>query len=56
MEVKKLGRENYAKLQRLWVDSNMESLCDFLMYYNNQDTYPFVKVLLQCRGLLRLIR
>ena len=31
----KSGRENYAKLQRLWVDSNMESLCDFLMYYNN---------------------
>ena len=42
----KLGRENYAKLQRLWVDSNMESLCDFLMYYNNQDTYPFVKAVM----------
>ena len=31
----KLGRENYAKLQCLWVESNMESLRDFLVFYNN---------------------
>ena len=36
----KSGQENYDKLQRLWARSNMESLRDFLVNYNNQEVGP----------------
>jgi hypothetical protein len=36
------GRENYQQLQRVWSELGMETMEDFLIYYNNLDVGPFV--------------
>ena len=39
----KTAEENYAMLQEEWRKHNMKTFRDFLIYYNNLDTYPFVQ-------------
>ena len=39
----KTGQENYKMLQEEWEKHNMKTFQDFLIYYNNLDTYPFVQ-------------
>ena len=37
------GQENYEMLKKIWIDNEMETFKDFLVYYNNLDTLPFVE-------------
>ena len=37
------GSENYSLLQEIWLEKEMETMEDFLVYYNNLDVSPFVK-------------
>ena len=43
----KTGVENYEELQRIWLENDMSTFEDFLMYYNNLDTEPFVIAVLK---------
>ena len=36
------GEQNYAELQRIWLENEMSTFKDFLVYYNNLDVGPFV--------------
>ena len=36
---------DYKKLQRIWKDNGMKTFEDYLIYYNNLDTGPFVVAL-----------
>ena len=36
------GIENYQNLQAIWIEKEMTTFKDFLVYYNNLDTEPFV--------------
>ena len=38
----KTAQENYEMLQSIWIENEMETFEDFLVYYNNLDTKPFV--------------
>ncbi|XP_069106330.1 uncharacterized protein [Argopecten irradians] len=37
----KNGRDKYSELEKLWVDENMSTFKDYLIYYNNLDVQPF---------------
>ena len=37
------GKENYDELCQIWESEKMETFRDFLIYYNNLDTKPFVE-------------
>ena len=39
----KTGAQNYAELQRIWVERGMQTFTEYLEYYVNLDTGPFVK-------------
>ena len=39
----KTGMENYQELQNIWEREKMSTFADFLKYYNNLDTEPFVE-------------
>lgn len=41
------GRENYEKLRAIWEEQNMQTMCDYLMYYNNLDVLPFCKAVMK---------
>ena len=47
------GRQNYAELQRIWDEHDMKTLKDLLIFYNNSDTYPFLKALNRQASLYR---
>ncbi len=36
------GQENYEHLKQIWLELNMTTMKDFLVYYNNLDVGPFV--------------
>ena len=38
-----ISREEYEEAQNVWKEQNMETLADFLIYYNNLDVGPFVE-------------
>ena len=40
-----LSQENYDHCQRVWEEQGMETLEDFLVYYNNKDVTPFLEAL-----------
>ena len=42
-DVPKTGQENYAELLQVWIKKDMHTFRDFLVYYNNLDTEPFVE-------------
>ena len=37
------NRENYAMIQKIWKDNNMETMKNYLEYYNLLDVVPFVE-------------
>ena len=41
----KTGAENYRQLQKIWLEREMQKFSDFLEYYNNLDTGPFILAL-----------
>ena len=43
------GQQNYAKLQDVWQTRDMTSFSDFLEYYANLDTKPFVEAVVKMR-------
>ena len=42
LDVDGKGEENYQRLQEIWKEKEMETMEDFLIYYNNLDVSPFV--------------
>src|SRR5207237_4303665 len=48
-----ISPEDYAKLQVSWVDNKCQTLRDFLEFYNNLDTKPFVLAVDELRGMWR---
>ena len=47
------NQENYAYLQRVWKDQNMQTFADFVRWYNNTDTEPFVEAVVKLQALYR---
>ena len=43
IDVPKTGIENYRDLENIWKEKNMSTFKDFLIYYNNLDTGPFIQ-------------
>jgi hypothetical protein len=42
LDVDGKGKQNYQRLQKIWKEREMETMEDFLIYYNNLDVSPFV--------------
>ncbi len=40
-----ITEEEYAEAQRVWDEENMETFRDYLIFYNNRDTFPAVKAI-----------
>lgn len=45
--------DNYAHLQRVWVQRDMKTCPDFLEWYNNLDTGPFVQGIVAYKKFFR---
>ena len=44
-----ISPEDYSFCQRVWVEKGMQSMRDFLMWYNNGDTKPFLQAIEKMR-------
>ena len=42
---KNITEEQYAYCQRIWEDHNMQTFADFVRWYNNLDTAPFLEAI-----------
>ena len=40
-----ISDEDYEFCKRVWVEKEMETMCDFLVWYNNCDVEPFLKAI-----------
>ena len=49
-----LSDENYSLCQKAWKDNKMKTFKDYLVYYNNLDTGPFVAAVQKMIHLFRL--
>ena len=49
-----LSDENYVLCQKAWKDNKMKTFKDYLIYYNNLDTAPFVIAIQKMLDLFRL--
>ena len=48
-----LSEEDYAYCQRVWRDEGMQTMRDFLVWYNNLDVVPFVEAVKRQRSIYR---